>query len=126
MIVTNHQIRNVLRVYTSRLIQANTAASRSMSIRKPFTGAVDGYPQGKRQALIERFTKAVVGRIIRNDRWLQNGGPIEQRMETENGNDAMIPRRHELEFAYNVIEQDARKTVNRLSMADPQKLFDRL
>ncbi len=126
MIVTNHQIQNVLKVYTSQLSKGRKADSQSTSIRKPFADAVDISAEGKRQALIERLTKAIVGRIIRTDPRLQNDRQIFERMKSEIENDFGVREGKDQQFAYNVINGDATKTVNTLSLEDPGDLIKRL
>ena len=126
MIVNNHQIQNVLKVYINQLSKGRTAASQGRPIRRPFADVVDISDQGKRQALIERLTKAIVGRIIRKDPRLHNGSDIVERVKSEIENDAVVRGGPELEFAYNVIDGDATKTLNTLSMEDPSDLIERL
>ena len=126
MIVTNHQIQNVLKIYTSQLSKGQKTVSESGAIRKPFTDAVDISTDGKRRALIERLTKTIVGRIIRKDPWLLNNEPVSEGVESDAENDAAVRRGQELELAYNVIEGDATKTLNTLSMEDPTNLIKRL
>lgn len=126
MIVTNHQIQNVLKVYTSQLSKGRKADSQSTSIRRPFADAVDISAEGKRQALIERLTKAIVGRIIRTDPRLQNDRKIFERMKGEIENDFGVREGKDQQFAYNVINDDATKTVNTLSLEDPGDLIKRL
>ena len=126
MIVTNHQIQNVLKVYTSQLSRGRMAVSESMPIRKPFADAVDISAEGKRQALIERLTKAIVGRIIRKDPRLHSDSQAVQQLKSEIENDVAAREGQELEFAYNLIDGDATKTLNTLSMEDPTDLIKRL
>ena len=126
MIVTNHQIQNVLKVYTSQLSRGHVSDSKSMPIRKPFADAVELSAEGKRQALIERLTKAIVGRIIRKDPRLHNDSRTVERLRSEIENDVAHREGEELEFAYNVINGDATKTLNTLSVEDPTDLIRRL
>ena len=126
MIVTNHQIQNVLKIYTSQLSKGHKAVSESRAIRKPLADVVDISSDGKRQALIERLTKTIVGRIIRKDPWLLNNDQVSEQVESDVENDAAVRRGQDLDLAYNVIEGDATKTLNTLSMEDPTDLIKRL
>ena len=126
MIVSNHQIQNVLKVYTSQLSRGHVAVSQSMPIRRPLADAVDISAEGKREALIERLTKAIVGRIIRKDPRLHSDSHPVERLEGEIDNDVAVMEGRELEIAYNVIDGDATKTLNTLSMENPTDLIKRL
>ena len=126
MIVNNHQIQNVLKVYSSQLSKGRFGRPESMPIRKPSADAVNISAEGKREALIERLTREIVGRIINKDPRLQIDRHIVEQMKTEIENDQGVGTGQEREFVYNVINGDATKTLNTLNMDDSSYLIKRL
>ena len=126
MIVTNHHIQNVLKVYTSQLSKGLIDDDEHMSIRKPFADTIEGSAESDRQTLIERLTKAIVRRIIRKDPRLENDRQPDARMNGVVPNDFVVTEEKEQKFAYNRIEGDASKTVNILTIVAPGDLIKRL
>ena len=123
MIVTNHQIQNVLKVYTSQLSKGLIEGAQQMSIRKPIADTMEGSAESDRQTLIERLTKTIVRRIIRKDPRLENDRRIDAQMTDGVINEKTTKLQ---EFAYNRIDGDATKTLNILTMVDPGDLIKRL
>ena len=123
MIVTNHQIQNVLKVYTSQLSKGLIEGAQQMSIRKPIADTMEGSAESDRQTLIERLTKTIVRRIIRKDPRLENDRRIDAQMTDGVTNEKAIKLQ---EVTYNRIDGDATKTLNILTTVDPGDLIKRL
>ena len=101
MHVTNYQMENVLKVYTSQLSRPRAPVS---------GGAGAGMSAGgKRQNLIERIAADIIARI-------RNGGyrPVREAaavraLEQESGNPVAAPENRPARFVYNVIRGRAEK-----------------
>ncbi|MFZ0613746.1 MAG: hypothetical protein WAM73_16025 [Desulfobacterales bacterium] len=109
MHVTNYQMENVLKVYTSQLSRP----------RAPVSGGVGAAmsARGKRQNLIERIATDIIARI-RNGGHRQGREPAAARaLKQESGNPA-APEIRPAQFVYNVIRGQAAKKTNVLAVED--------
>lgn len=118
MHITNYQMENVLKVYTSQLNRH----------RAPVSGGADtGGPsaRGKRQNLIERIAADIIARI-RNSGNRQGGesaavGALKQ----EPASPAAAVENHPAQFVYNVIRGKAEKKTKILAVEDADVLSRR-
>ena len=97
-----------------------------MPIRKPSADSVNISSEGKREAVIQRLTKEIVGRIINKDPRLQKDRQIVEQVKTNIGKNQDVGEGQEREFVYHVINGDATKTLNTLNMDDSSYLIKRL
>ena len=67
MIISNHQIHNVLKVFTSQLSKGKAAEQQKTSMDKSLSGAVSISTPTKKQGLIDRVSADIVDRITRKD-----------------------------------------------------------
>ena len=127
MIISNHHIQNVLKLYTSQQSKGRLNHSQGETVRKPLADAIDISANGKRQALVERLTKTIVGRIVRKDPRMQSEEYIVEQMKNElEGNYGVRQEGQKQEITYNVIDKDAAKTLHTLSMRHPGDLIKQL
>ncbi|MFZ0243669.1 MAG: hypothetical protein WAL90_18670 [Desulfobacterales bacterium] len=117
MHVTNYQMENVLKVYTSQLSRQQAPVS---------SGVVAGVTtRGKRQNLIERIAADIIARI-RNGANQQGPEPAAARTgKQEPGNSGAAPENRPAPFVYNVIRGPAEKKTNVLAVENADFLARR-
>ena len=125
MYITNYQMHNVLKVYTSQLSKCRTPVTDSLAVRKPTSDTIDISTEGRRQNLIERIASDIVARI-RNGGSRDNSktGITENLKEVTKG-PSRAPKNHNAKFIYNVIRGEAEKKTNTLSVEDADFLARR-
>jgi hypothetical protein len=125
MYITNYQMHNVLKVYTSQLSKCRAPVPDSLAVRKPTSDAIDRSTEGRRQNLIERIASDIVARI-------RNGGSrdnsetrITENLKEESKGPSRAPNSRNAKFIYNVIRGEAEKKTNTLSVEDADFLARR-
>ena len=125
MYITNYQMHNVLKVYTSQLSKCRAPVPDSRPVRKPTSDAIDISTEGRRQNLIERIASDIVARI-------RNGGSrdnsetrITENLKEESKGPSRAPNSRNAKFIYNVIRGKAEKKTNTLSVEDADFLSRR-
>jgi hypothetical protein len=126
MYITNYQMHNVLKVYTSQLSKCRAPVPDSLAVRKPTSDAtIDKSTEGRRQTLIERIASDIVARI-------RNGGSrnnretrITENLNAESKGPSRAPKSRNAQFIYNVIRGEAEKKTNTLSVEDADSLARR-
>jgi len=125
MYITNYQMHNVLKVYTSQLSKCRAPVPDSLAVRKPTSDAIDISTEGRRQNLIERIASDIVARI-------RNGGSrdnsetrITENFKEESKGPSRAPKSRNAKFIYNVIRGEAEKKTNTLSVEDADFLARR-
>ena len=125
MYITNYQMHNVLKVYTSQLSKCRAPVPDSLAVRKPTSDAIDISTEGRRQNLIERIASDIVARI-------RNGGSrdnsetrITENLKEESKGPSRAPNSRNAKFIYNVIRGEAEKKTNTLSVEDADFLARR-
>jgi hypothetical protein len=125
MYITNYQMNNVLKVYTSQLSKCRAPVPDSLAVRKPTSDAIDISTEGRRQNLIERIASDIVARI-------RNGGSrnnretrITENLNAESKGPSKAPKSRNAQFIYNVIRGEAEKKTNTLSVEDADSLARR-
>ena len=125
MYITNYQMHNVLKVYTSQLSKCRAPVPDSRPVRKPTSDAIDISTEGRRQNLIERIASDIVARI-------RNGGSrdnsetrITENLKEESKGPSRAPNSRNAKFIYNVIRGKAEKKTNTLSVEDADFLARR-
>jgi len=125
MYITNYQMHNVLKVYTSQLSKCRAPIPDSLAVRKPTSDAIDISTEGRRQNLIERIASDIVARI-------RNGGSrnnretrITENLNAESKGPNRAPKSRNAQFIYNVIRGEAEKKTNTLSVEDADSLARR-
>ena len=125
MYITNYQMNNVLKVYTSQLSKCRAPVPDSLAVRKPTSDAIDISTEGRRQNLIERIASDIVARI-------RNGGSrnnretrITENLNEESKGPSRAPKSRNAQFIYNVIRGEAEKKTNTLSVEDADSLARR-
>jgi len=125
MYITNYQMHNVLKVYTNQLSKCRAPAPDNLAVRKPVSDAIDISIESKRQNLIERIASDIVARI-------RNGGSkdnsetrITENLKEESKGPSRAPNSRNAKFIYNVIQGEAEKKTNTLSVEDADFLARR-
>lgn len=125
MYITNYQMHNVLKVYTSQLSKCRAPVPDSLAVRKPTSDAIDISTEGRRQNLIERIASDIVARI-------RNGGSrdnsetrITENLNEESKGPNRASKSRNAKFIYNVIRGEAEKKTNTLSVEDADFLARR-
>ena len=125
MYITNYQMHNVLKVYTNQLSKDRLPVPDNRAVRRPVSDATDISIDGKRQNLIERIASEIVARIRSGG----NKGTGETRgaenLKKESKGPNRAPARRNATFIYNVIQGEAEKKTNTLSVEDADFLARR-
>jgi hypothetical protein len=126
MIISNYQIHNVLKVYTSQLSKGRAAEQQKTSMRKPLSGAVSLSNPSKKQGLIDRVSADIVDRITRKDAQEDIDREMVDRLPDEVKNDHEANGDQKRQFIYNVLTGDAEKITKAISVDGSDFLIDRL
>jgi hypothetical protein len=125
MYITNYQMHNVLKVYTSQLSKCRAPVPDSLAVRKPTSDAIDISTEGRRQNLIERIASDIVARI-KNGGSRNNGETrITENLNEESKGLGRASKSRNAKFIYNVIRGEAEKKTNTLSVEDADSLARR-
>lgn len=126
MIITNYQIHNVLKVYSSQLSRKSSAAeSKPVDTRS----AVDNITisiEGRRQSIIEQVAGDIVDRITRHGPQQEMDRQIINQLEDEMNGNAAFDSPNGAQFRYNVIDRQQGKTTRTVTMEDSNFLLNRL
>ena len=120
MHITNYQMHNVLKVYTNHLSKDRTDTSGRPTIRKPNSDRVRISAEGKRQNLIDRVAADIVARITKE------GIGDNDDSTKEPVSDYSAPPKRNTQFEYNVLQGDADKEMNKLSVENAGFLIRRI
>ncbi len=133
MLIPNHQIHNVLKVYSKQLSQARVI-ERQRTLEKGIkTDKISISAEGKRQAIIEKVASDIVDRITRSGPKDEMEKEILTKLEDELGQPidfefkaTVTPPYQKNEFVFNVIEGNHKKTINKPHVEDDGFLLKRL
>jgi len=126
MIISNYQIHNVLKVYTSQLSKGRAAEQQKTSMRTPLSGAISISTPSKKQGLIDRVSADIVDRITRKDAQEDIDREIVDRLPDEVKGDREANGDQKRQFVYNVLIGDAEKVTKAISVDGSDFLIDRL
>jgi hypothetical protein len=126
MIISNYQIHNVLKVYTSQLSKDRAAKQQKTSTRKPLSGAVSISTPSKKQGLIDRVSADIVDRITRKDAQEDMDREIVDRLPDEVKGEREANGDQKRQFVYNVLNGDAEKVTRAISVDGSDFLIDHL
>jgi hypothetical protein len=125
MYITNYQMHNVLKVYTSQLSKCRAPVPDRLAVRKPTSDAIDISAEGRRQNLIERIASDIVARI-RNGGGSENSETrITENLKEESRGPSRAPHSRNAKFIYNVIRGEGEKKTTTLSVEDADFLARR-
>jgi hypothetical protein len=128
MYISNYQMHNVLKVYTSQLSKKRSPGQSQKADVKPGQDSIGISTEGRRQSVINKVAEDIVARITQ-------GNPHRKAKDQQDMIDQMrdnINRQLDLEevdrkqFIYNVIGANEEKMTNVLSTADTRALMRRL
>ena len=125
MYITNYQMHNVLKVYTSQLSKCRAPIPDSLAVRKPTSDAIDISTEGRRQNLIERIASDIVARIRNGGGRKDSETRITENLNAESKGPNRAPKSRNAQFIYNVIRGEAEKKTNTLSVEDADFLARR-
>lgn len=126
MIISNHQIHNVLKVFTSQLSKGIAAEQQNTTLRKPLSGAASLSTPNTKQGLIDRVSADIVDRITRKNAQEDIDREIADRLPDEMGIDREVNDDQKRQFVYNVLTRDAEKVTKAISVDESDFLIDRL
>ncbi len=126
MIISNYQIHNVLKFYTSQLSKGRAAEQQKTSTRKSLSGAVSISSPSKKQGLIDRVSADIVDRITRKDAQEDIDREMVDRLPDEVKDDCEANGDQKRQFVYNVLTGDAAKVTKAISVDGSDFLIDRL
>lgn len=127
MYITNYQMHNVLKVYTSQLSKNRSSAQPGKATAKPRADSINISTEGRRQSVINKVAEDIVARITLND-----GQPEPEDQSFIDHLRENLDRPVELEdrdskpFVYNVLGANQEKMMNSLSTEDSRLLMQRL
>jgi hypothetical protein len=126
MIISNYQIHNVLKVYTSQLSKGRAAERQKTSTRKSLSDALSISSPSKKQGLIDRVSADIVDRITRKDAQEDIDREMVDRLPDEVKDDCEANGDQKRQFIYNVLTGDAGKVTKAISVDGSDFLIDRL
>ena len=127
MYISNYQIHNVLKVYTSHLSKSRSSGRHQTAENKPVLDSISISHEGRRQSVINKVAEEIVARITLNDDRAQTEEKsfidqlrenLDRQIDSENGDRES--------FVYNVIGANEEKMTNVLSTEDATLLMKRL
>jgi hypothetical protein len=107
MFVPSYQMHNVLNVYSKQLRQNMTAGNNKKTPDTPSADQVNLAPGGRREATIEKVSKAIIDKITRS------------------GTETAPGPTNKTTFVFNVIDAINKKITNTLSVEDSNFLIRR-
>jgi hypothetical protein len=126
MIISNYQIHNVLKVFTSQLSKGRAADQQKRSMRNPLSDTVSLASASKKQGLIDRVSADIVKRITRKDAQEDIDREMVDRLPDEVNGDHAAKGDQKRQFVYNVLTGDATKVTRAISVDGSDFLIDRL
>ena len=125
MYITNYQMHNVLKVYTNQLSKFRAPVPDNRAVRKPVSDTIDISIEGKRQNLIERIASDIVARIRNGGNKDNSETRVTENLKEESKGPSRAPNSRNAKFIYNVIQGEAEKKTNTLSVEDADFLARR-
>ena len=126
MYITNYQIQNVLKVYTSQLSRNGGPDSAKSQPKRPISDNITISAEGRRQSIIDKVAGDIVDRITHHGPQNQVDREIINRLQDEIKDRSQVEDRKEDQFIYNVIDQQQEKTTQTLMVEDTDFLLKRL
>jgi len=126
MIISNYQIHNVLKVFTSQLSKGRVAEQQKTSTHKPLSVAGSVSTPSKKQELIDKVSADIVDRITRKNAQEDIDREIVDRLPDEVKGDREANGDKKRQFVYNVLTEDAGKVTKAISVDGSDFLIDRL
>ena len=126
MVITNYQIQNVLKVYTSQLSRNGNAESAKSSSKRPISDNITISAEGRRQSIIDKVASDIVDRITRHGPQNQVDHDIISQLQDEIQERTQVDPKPEDQFVYNVINDQQGKTTQKLMVEDTNFLLNRL
>ena len=125
MQIPNHQIHNVLKVYSKHLSQARAIERRKILGQEPGEVKINLSAGGKRQAIIEKVAADIVERITQSGPQDKVDQEIVEKLEGELGQSIDFSNQDN-SFVFNVIDKNNEKTTATSQMSDPEYFMKRL
>jgi len=125
MQIPNHQVHNVLKVYSKQLSQARVMERKKVLSQQPGEDKITLSAAGKRQALIEKVAADIVERITQSGPQDNVDQEIMDKLEDEFGQPIDFNQKDN-NFVFNVIDKNNEKTTTAFQMDDPGYFMNRL
>jgi len=125
MQIPNHQVHNVLKVYSKQLSQARVMERKKALSQQPGEDKITLSTAGKRQAIIEKVAADIVERITQSGPQDNVDQEIMDKLEDEFGQPIDFNQKDN-NFVFNVIDKNNEKTTTAFQMDDPGYFMNRL
>lgn len=125
MQIPNHQIHNMLKVYSKQLSQARMLEHRKALIPKAAAEKISLSAVGKRQTIIDKVATDIVERITQSGPQDKVDQEIVKQLEDELGQPIGFKEKNNA-FVFNVINQDNEKTTSTIQVGNADYLMKRL
>ena len=119
MYIPSYQIHNVLKVYSKQVSQSRILERQNGIDQKPSVDKINISAEGKRKVIIDKVASDIVDRITQFGPEDKVGHDIANRLEDEIGQpmeSGTENRKKEIDFVYNVIDDQNNKTTNTISV----------
>lgn len=125
MQIPNHQIHNVLKVYSKQLSQTRMVDRKKVLSQQGSEDKLNLSAAGKRQAIIEKVAADIVERITQSGPKDEVEQEIVDKLENELGQQIEFNSKSD-NFVFNVIGNDNEKTTNTFQVNKPEHFMKRL
>lgn len=125
MFVPSYQMHNVLNVYSKQLRQNMTAGNNKKTPDTPSADQVNLAPGGRREATIEKVSKAIIDKITRSGNLNETRPRITEHARGKTDTETTPGPTNKTTFVFNVIDAINKKITNTLSVEDSNFLIRR-
>ena len=126
MYITNYQIQNVLKVYTSQLSRNSGPESAKSEAKRTNSDNITISAEGRRQSIIDKVAGDIVDRITRHGPQNQIDHDIISQLQEEIKDRTQVEDQKDDQFVYNVIDHQQEKSTQTLMVEDTNFLLKRL
>ncbi len=126
MYIQNYQMHNVLNVYTKKLGQNKASERQKTDYSQSPADQVSMSAGGKRQMVIDKVASAIVERITRFGPQNAADQEIVERLQNEMKEKEESIKEENIEFVYNVIDDNNKKSMSSLSIENSDFMTNRL
>ena len=125
MYIPSYQMHNVLNVYSKQLRQNMTAGNNKKTPDTPSADQVNLAPGGRREATIEKVSKAIIDKITRSGNLNETRPRITEHARSKTDTETTPGPTNKTTFVFNVIDAINKKITNTLSVEDSNFLIRR-
>ena len=126
MYITNYQIQNVLKVYTTQLSRNSGPESPKSQAKRPISDNITISAEGRRQSIIDKVAGDIVDRITQHGPQNQVDRDIISQLQEEIKDKTPVENQKDDQFVYNEINHQQEKTTQTLMVEDTHFLLKRL